>query len=106
MAIFIKPSPSLMFLMFLFMMVMPTTISSARSFLQPIRKTYLSRFEGDHGGALRTPSGEIVTLLVTKVDDYNVVKGFHLHILSKGIVRGSGPSHRGHHLVLSTADEP
>lgn len=106
MAIFIKPSPSLMFLMLLFMMVMPTTISSARSFLQPIQKTYLSRLEGDQGGALRTPSSEMVTLLITEVDGYNVVKGFHLHILSKGIVPGSGPSHRGHHLLLPTADEP
>ena len=79
-----------MFLMLLFMMVIPTTISSARSFLQPIQKTYLSRLEGEQ----RAASGEMITLLVTKVDDYNVVKGFHLLSCRKasnvGLVRAIG----------------
>ncbi|KAI3498652.1 hypothetical protein L1887_34429 [Cichorium endivia] len=104
MAISIQLSSSLIFFMLFFLVVMPTKLCATRSFLQAIQQTNFNKVEGGRG-ALKTPSDEMISLSAVRFDG-NAVKGFRLHVLAKGIVRGSGPSHKGHQLQLFTADRP
>lgn len=106
MAISMKPSISLMFFLVLFLMVKPNILSAARTLSQFILKRNLNHLESGGSGGLRTQSHQMIGLSAIKVDDINFVKVFHLHVLTKGIIRGSGPSHKGHKVTLSSPDKP